>query len=74
GGFDDMPDTLAAIRQGTVQFCLAQRTYRMGWLSLVKLMEAVEGKPIEKEIDTGIVVVTLDNVDTYMDEMKAESR
>ncbi|MHC5034702.1 MAG: sugar-binding protein, partial [Planctomycetota bacterium] len=71
GGFDDMPDTLAAIRQGTVRFCLAKRTDKMGWLSLVKLMEAVEGRPIEKEIDTGIVVVTLDNVDTYMDEMKA---
>lgn len=72
GGFDDLPDTLAAIRKGVVTFCLAQKTYRMGWLSVVKLLDAIEGRPIEEEIDTGIVVVTQDNVDTYMVEMKKE--
>ncbi len=53
-------------------FCLAQKTYRMGWLSVVKLLDAIEGRPIEEEIDTGVVVVTKDNVDTYMVEMKRE--
>lgn len=72
GGFDDMPDTLSAIRKGTVSFCLAQKTYKMGWLSVEKLLAALDGKPVEKEIDTGLVVVRKDNVDTYMEDMKKE--
>jgi ribose transport system substrate-binding protein len=71
-GFDDLPDTLAAIRDGTVKFCIAQRTYKMGWLSVEKLLDAIAGKPLEKQIDTGVLIVTPDNVSTYMQEMKKE--
>lgn len=71
-GFDDLPDTLAAIRDGTVQFCIAQHTYKMGWLAVEKLLEAIEGKPLPKQIDTGVLIVNRDNVDTYMEEMKKE--
>jgi ribose transport system substrate-binding protein len=72
GGFDDLPDTLAAIKEGTVQFCIAQKTYKMGWLSVEKLLDAMAGKPIPKEIDTGVLIITKDNVNTYMDEVKKE--
>jgi ribose transport system substrate-binding protein len=71
-GFDDLPDTLAGIRDGVVNFCIAQRTYKMGWLSVEKLLEAMEGKPLPKEIDTGVLIITKDNVDTYMQDMKKE--
>jgi ribose transport system substrate-binding protein len=71
-GFDDLPDTLAAIREGVVQFCIAQRTYKMGWLSVEKLLEAADGKPLPKEIDTGVLIINKQNVDTYMQEMKKE--
>jgi ribose transport system substrate-binding protein len=71
-GFDDLPDTLAAIRDGVVSFCLAQRTYKMGWLSVEKLLEAMEGKQLPKEIDTGVLFITKENVDSYMQEMKQE--
>ncbi|MCX8035802.1 MAG: sugar-binding protein [Candidatus Sumerlaeia bacterium] len=72
GGFDDLPDTLAAIKDGTVQFCIAQKTYKMGWLSVEKLLDAIAGKPLPKEIDTGVLIITKDNVDTYMEEMRKE--
>jgi ribose transport system substrate-binding protein len=71
-GFDDLPDTLAAIRDGVVSFCLAQRTYKMGWLSVEKLLEAMEGKQLPKEIDTGVLFITKENVDSYMQEMMQE--
>jgi ribose transport system substrate-binding protein len=71
-GFDDLPDTLAGIRDGSVNFCIAQRTYKMGWVSVEKLLEAIEGKPLPKEIDTGVLVITKANVDTYMQDMKKE--
>jgi ribose transport system substrate-binding protein len=72
GGFDDLPDTLAGIRAGTVKFCVAQRTYKMGWLSLEKLLDSVENKQLDKTIDTGVLLVTRENVDTYMQDMKKE--
>ena len=71
-GFDDLKDTLEGIRDGSVQFCIAQKTFKMGWLSVERLLKAVKGEEIEKEIDTGIIVVDKNNVDTYMDEMKKE--
>jgi ribose transport system substrate-binding protein len=71
-GFDDLPDTLAGIRSGTVNFCIAQRTYKMGWLSVEKLRDALENKPLPKQIDTGVLIITKDNVDTYMQDMKKE--
>ncbi len=71
-GFDDLKDTLEGIREGSIQFCLVQKTFTMGWLSVEKLLAAVNGEEIEKEIDTGIIVVTKDNVDSYMDDMKKD--
>jgi ribose transport system substrate-binding protein len=71
-GFDDLPDTLAGIRQGVVSFAIAQRTYKMGWLSLEKLIDAVDGKPIPPKIDTGVLIIDKSNVDTYMQEMRKE--
>lgn len=71
-GFDDLKDTLEGIRDGVVQFCIVQKTYTMGWLSVEKLLAAVNGEEIEDEIDTGVIIVTKDNIDTYMEEMKQE--
>jgi ribose transport system substrate-binding protein len=65
-GFDDLPATLAAIREGVVSFCLAQRTYRMGWLSVEMLLEATEGKPLQKEIDTSVLIINKENLDFYI--------
>jgi len=44
----------------------------MGWLSVEKLRDALENKPLPKEIDTGVLIITKGNVDTYMQDMKKE--
>ena len=72
--FDDLPDTIEAINSGTVQFCLAQMTYKMGWLSVTELLKACEGKKIPAEIDTGMMVITKDNADSYMKQMQEETQ
>jgi len=71
-GFDDLPETLIGIRSDIVSFCLAQRTYKMGWLSVEMLLDAIHGKPLPKVVDTGVLIITKDNVDTYMQDMKKE--
>jgi ribose transport system substrate-binding protein len=71
-GFDDSPEALAAIRADECAFCIAQKTYKMGWMSVEKLIDASEGKPLDKQYDTGVVFVRKDNVDSYMKDMMAE--
>ncbi len=74
GGFDDLPDTIEAIKAGTVQFCLAQMTYKMGWLSLTGLLQACAGEQLPAEIDTGILVITKENADSYLQQMQEETQ
>jgi ribose transport system substrate-binding protein len=64
-GFDDLADTLNGIRDGTISFCVVQQTYKMGWLTVERLLDAVHGVPLPPVIDTGVVVVDRSNVDTY---------
>jgi len=70
-GFDDLKDTLEGIRDGSVAFCLVQKTYKMGWLAVEALLDAVNNKPVH-DIDTGVLIVTKENVDNYMEDMKKE--
>ncbi len=72
-GFDDLGDTLQGIRDGTVVFCVVQNTYRMGWLSVERLLDAVANRPLPRVIDTGVVFVDRRNVDTYKGTMEAEN-
>jgi len=72
GGFDDLPETITGIKDGSVQFCLVQKAYKMGWLSVENLIDLMDGKDIPDVIDTGLVIVTKDNVDSYMEQVKAE--
>jgi ribose transport system substrate-binding protein len=71
-GFDDLPDTLKAIKSGAVAFCIVQKTFKMGWLSVEALLDATKGKTLPKVTDTGVLFVTKANVGTYMSEMKKE--
>jgi ribose transport system substrate-binding protein len=71
-GFDDLKETLLGIKDGTVAFCIVQKTFKMGWLSIEALLDASKGKTLPKVTDTGVLFVTKDNVGTYMNEMKKE--
>lgn len=71
-GFDDLKDTLEGIKDGTVDFCLVQKTFKMGWLSIEALLNASNGKKLPKVTDTGVLFVTKANLGTYMTEMKKE--
>lgn len=72
GGFDDLAETITGIKDGSVQFCLVQKAYKMGWLSVEKLIDLQNNKTVPPVIDTGLVIVTKDNVDSYMEQVKAE--
>lgn len=71
-GFDDLKETINGIKDGSVSFCLVQKTFKMGWLSIEMLLDAKKGKSLPKEVDTGVIVVDKSNVNTYLSDMKKE--
>ena len=71
-GFDDLKDTVEGIKNGTVSFCLVQKTFKMGWRSIEALLDAGKGKTLPKVTDTGVLFVTKANVNNYMADMKKE--
>jgi ribose transport system substrate-binding protein len=62
--FDDFPETLQAIRDGYVLATMVQRPKQMGIYVIESLYDLNTGGSAES-VDTGITVVTLDNIDTY---------
>ncbi|HUI69665.1 MAG TPA: sugar-binding protein [Spirochaetia bacterium] len=72
-GFDDLGDTLQGIRDGSIVFCVVQNTYKMGWLSVERLLDAVANRPLPRFIDTGVVFVDRKNIDAYKGMMEADN-
>ncbi|MCS7192807.1 MAG: sugar-binding protein [Armatimonadetes bacterium] len=57
-GFDALPDTVRFCAEGVVQAIVEQRPYRMGYLAVRYLKQALEGKEIPKVVDTGVDIIT----------------
>lgn len=64
-GTDDNKETLDGIRAGTIKISAAQRFTKMGQLAAEYLADP---KNAPSKTDTGVVFITKDNVDTYLNE------
>ncbi|MDR2842066.1 MAG: ABC transporter substrate-binding protein [Spirochaetaceae bacterium] len=63
-GFDWSEETKSLIKDGTLQATMRQNPYKMGYEGLQAGVDAFNGKPVERKVDTGVTVVTIDNVDS----------
>lgn len=63
-GFDAGAQTLQALKAGDLQGLVVQNPYRMGYLGVKTLVAHLQGKPVEKEVDTGCAMVTKENLNT----------
>jgi ribose transport system substrate-binding protein len=63
-GFDGDQNLQGFIKDGTLQGIAVQSPYNMGYLGVKAAFDASEGKKLDKDIDTGIVFVTKDNIDS----------
>lgn len=64
-GMDDLAQLLVLIKEGVVESSSSTKPYMQGsWAVLAMWMEAL-GRPTPKWIDTGIAIITQDNIDTY---------
>jgi len=66
-GFDTLKEELELVKNGSVQALIGQRPYRMGYRSVMILYGLAHGKkPTNTINDTGIDVVTRQNVDKLL--------
>lgn len=63
--FDALPEELEYLRQGYVQVLLGQKLWGWGYESVRALMAITEGKQPEMVIDSGLDIVTKENVEEY---------
>lgn len=61
-GFDAGSQSVQDLRAGDVQGLVVQDPMRMGYLGVATLLEHLKGKKVEKRIDTGVVLVTPENM------------
>lgn len=68
-GFDTSQMFIDAMGAKQLQGIVVQNPFNMGYLGVKTMVESLQGKPIEKRIDTGVTMITPDNLnaaDTQM--------
>lgn len=60
-GFDAGTQSVEGLNKGDIQGLIVQNPVHMGYLGVMKMVEHLEGKPVEKLIDTGVHLVTPEN-------------
>lgn len=63
-GFDISNDTINALKENHIQATLVQNPYQMGFLGLQAAVDVINGLEVERHVDTGVQVITAENVDT----------
>jgi ribose transport system substrate-binding protein len=63
-GFDGNSDLQGFIRDGTLEAIAVQSAYQMGKLGVATAVDAISGKTVPKLRDTGVVMVTKQNIDS----------
>ncbi len=62
-GFDTSQSFIDAMRAKQLHGIVVQNPFNMGYLGVRTMVEHLQGKTVDKRIDTGVTVITLDNLD-----------
>ncbi len=63
-GFDATGEQLRALREGVIQALIVQNPFKMGYEAVKAAVAVLHGEEVPPLIDTGVTVVTLENIDT----------
>lgn len=63
-GFDSTPQFIEAMKAGQMQGVVLQNPFAIGELGVKAMVDSLLGKPIEKRIDTGVIMVTPENMNS----------
>jgi ribose transport system substrate-binding protein len=61
-GFDAGSQSVTDMKKGDVQGLVVQNPLLMGYLGVVTAVKHLKGQPVDKRIDTGVVLVTPENM------------
>ncbi len=62
-GFDAGSQSVADLKNGDVQGLVVQNPVFMGYKGVMTMVEHLQGKKVEKRIDTGVVLVSAENME-----------
>ncbi len=63
-GFDATADLVQNVREGAIDSLVLQDPFKMGYEGVKTIVDKINGKQPERRIDTGVKLLTKDNVDT----------
>jgi len=63
-GFDATADLVRNVREGAIDSLVLQNPFKMGYEGVKTVVDKIGGKQPERRIDTGVALLTKDNVDT----------
>jgi ribose transport system substrate-binding protein len=61
-GFDASQPFIDAINANQLHGIVVQNPFNMGYLGVKTMVESLQGKPVQPKIDTGVMLVTKDNL------------
>ena len=62
-GFDAEKALIDGLKAGQIDALIVQNPYKMGYEGVKAVMMSIQGKPVEKKMDTGVTLVTKDALD-----------
>jgi len=62
-GFDSSPKLVQGLRDGAIHGLVIQDPAKMGYLGVRTMAAHLRGEPVEKVVDTGVVLATRENMD-----------
>ncbi len=63
-GFDAAPNEIQALNEKIIDALIVQDPFKMGYLGVKAALQALKGETVEKRIDTGVYVVTRENINS----------
>lgn len=63
-GFDSSEAFIDGLRNKQIHGIVLQNPMRMGYLGVKTMLSHLMGQPVERRVDTGVMLVTLDNLDS----------
>ena len=63
-GFDATPQFLDAMKNNQMQGIVVQSPFAIGELGVKAMIDTLLGKPVEKRIDTGVMMITPENMNS----------
>ena len=63
-GFDSSPDLIDALKDGTIDSLVLQNPFKMGYEGVKAIVAKLDGKQPPRLVDTGVKLLTRDNLET----------